>query len=412
MAYGDYEGDTDLREAWYAFCEQLKRAGDRVFKDVNPPTALQRSDGFRYLTQNLGQAFDLALETKNTGWPRIHPFCLPTRKLGSDNADLVYLQAWIDGKSVYRISGNRGTARFWSITVQGPRGEGALHEPFGDTPEVNITREQLRTEWDGSFVLYIGGERQGPNWLPTTPGTRKLFCRQCFDHWDEQAAAYRIERVDMDGPRPMPDDVEMIQAMSWAGEFVYNAVDYWPDFLWSKGVLCNPQAINRFDSSRIRVQDKAWTEEEEREDALRGRVLVQMHWALQPDEALIAEFENFDAFWMFTNEGIFGNSMDYQYRPVSYTPSRTAVDDDGRIRLILAHRDPGYWNWVDTQEYGEGVLTFRNVLTRHVPDIATTVVKFDELDRHLPVSSRRASAEERLQEMWRRFHAIQRRYRI
>ena len=75
-------------------------AGDLVFKDLNPGTALQRVDGFRYLTQNLSQAFDLALETRNTKYPAFQVFCSPTRKLGSDNADCIYIQAWIDGDSV------------------------------------------------------------------------------------------------------------------------------------------------------------------------------------------------------------------------------------------------------------------------------------------------------------------------
>ena len=34
-----------------------------------------------------------------------------------------------------------------------------------------------------------------------------------------------------------------------------------------------------------------------------------MRWALEPDDALILEFDAYDGFWMITNEAIFGNSM-------------------------------------------------------------------------------------------------------
>ena len=124
---------------------------------------LQRADAFRFLTQNLGQAFDLALETKDTRYPVMHAFCTPIRKLGGDCADFAYQQAWIDGESVYRISGNRGTARFLNFTVQGPRPDGphVLHEPFGDIPEANLFGHQLHEEPDGSFELYVG---QGRGW--------------------------------------------------------------------------------------------------------------------------------------------------------------------------------------------------------------------------------------------------------
>lgn len=124
MAFGDTAEDAGLRAAWHEFCDRLKAAGDLAFKDTSPADPLQRADAFRYLTQNLGQAYDLALETKNPRYPAIHPFCGPARKLGGDNADFVYLQAWIDGNSTYRIAGDRGTARFINFTVQGPHRTG------------------------------------------------------------------------------------------------------------------------------------------------------------------------------------------------------------------------------------------------------------------------------------------------
>src|SRR5262245_40590024 len=123
MAFGDSPVDQPLREAWYDFCEQLKRSGDLVFKDYNPATDRQRSDAFRYLTQNLRQAVALSLETEDTKYPAIHSCCAPDRKLGMDNADFVYLQAWIDGESVYKITGNKGSARFMNFTVHGRRPE-------------------------------------------------------------------------------------------------------------------------------------------------------------------------------------------------------------------------------------------------------------------------------------------------
>ena len=121
MALGDGSDDVALNAAWDEFCDRLKAAGQRVFKDDNSALGVQRADGFRFLTQNLGQAFDLALETKDTRYPAIHMFCSPTRKLGGDCADFIYQQAWIDGESTYRIVGDRGTARFLNVTVQGPR---------------------------------------------------------------------------------------------------------------------------------------------------------------------------------------------------------------------------------------------------------------------------------------------------
>jgi hypothetical protein len=419
MGYGDSPFDEDLKEAWDRLCDRLRAAGDLVFKDVNPATELQRADGFRYLTQNLSQAFDLALETKDTRYPALHVFCSPTRKLGSDNADCIYMQAWIDGESIYKLSGKKGTARMWNISVQGPRSPTAygsaasrtLHEPFGDTPEANLFGHELVTHGDGSFELYIGGERQGQNWLPTTKGSRKIFLRQYFDRWDEEAAELSIERVGMDAPRPVPTAAQMIEAIQWAGNFVYDALDFWPEWVWELRDQIDPAAINQFRGRNL-APDKPWSAEAEAMDQRRGRLITMMRWALSADEALILEFDAYDGFWMLTSEAIFGNSMDYLYRPVSYTPSRTAVDSDGVIRLVLAKDDPGFSNWIDNQGYAAGVLTFRNVQSRHVPDLRTRVVKAIDVARHLAPDSKRSSREERVAELRARFDAIRRRYRI
>jgi hypothetical protein len=100
MAFGDSPCDAELQADWEAFCDRLKSAGRCVFKDENASNELQRVDGFRYLTQNLSQAFDLAVETKDTRYPALLAFCSPTRKLGSDNADCVYQQAHRPGGAV------------------------------------------------------------------------------------------------------------------------------------------------------------------------------------------------------------------------------------------------------------------------------------------------------------------------
>jgi len=408
MAFGDGPDDEVLRAAWRLFCERLQAAGDRVFKDYNPPTPLHRADAFRFLTQNLGQAFDLALETRDTRFPVIHAFSTPFCKLGSDCADFLYQQAWIDGESVYRISGNRGSARFLNFTVQGPRPERqpgtgwpSLHEPFGDIPEANLFGHQLQTEPDGGFELYLGAERRGPNWLPTTATTRKLFIRQGFDRWTEMPARLRIERIDMAAPRPLPGPQIVAEAMDWAGRFMTGLMDDWPDhpYRYSGGVV-NPATVNAFPSA---------PQSDGASDRRRGRAVAHMCWQLARDEALIVEFDSHDGFWSVTNMGVFFNSMDYLYRPVSYTPSRTRVDGDGKVRLILCHEDPGYHNWIDTQGFERGNLTYRNLLSEAQTTFGTRLLARAQLASALPPDTARVTPEQRLQQLRDRFDGVLRR---
>ncbi|MBO0677300.1 DUF1214 domain-containing protein [Mycolicibacterium sp. S2-37] len=402
MVFGDGADDADLAAAWNEFCDRLKAAGAQVFKDHNATSGVQRADGFRFLTQNLGQAFDLALETADTRYPMVHPFCTPLRKLGGDCADFTYHQAWIDGQHTYRITGNRGTAPFFNITVQGPRpaGPGVLHEPFGDVPEANLFGHQLTTGPDGDLELYIGGPPRETNWLPTTSGSRKLFIRQGFDGWDERPAELRIERIGMDSPRPVLSAADMVAAVGWAGEFVTGLMADWPEFPFTHGGV-DPHRPNTFPHAGAGAGDDK-----------RGRAAANMYWELADDEALIIDFKAHEGLWMLTNMGVFFTSMDFLYRPVSYTPSRTAVDTDGRIRIVLAHDDPGCHNWMDTQGFTRGNVTYRHMLGGQPAALNTTVVNRADLASALPIDTATVTPQQRTTQLWERFDGIRRRYRL
>lgn len=410
MAFGDSDVDTPLLSAWQQFCRQLEAAGERVFKDHNPATEIHRADAFRFLTQNVGQAFDLALETRDSRYPMIHPFCTPTRKLGGDAADFTYHQAWIDGQSCYRVSGERGTARFINFTVQGERPERqpgtdipSLHDPFGDIPEANLFGHQLEVDDDGRFELYIGGPQRDGNWLPTTDKTRKLFIRQGFDDWSERPAALSIERLDMTEPKPVMQADTLIEAMSWAGEFVEAVMTDWPDHPYQYSPFVDPAGVNCFPPDPAAAAGE--------DDQKRGRAVANLCWQLGPDEALIIEFAPPDSFWMVSAMGVFFNSLDFMYRPVSYTPARTAVDGDGKVRIVVCQRDPGYHNWLDSQGFERGNICYRNLLSTATAEFSTQVVSMTALPALL-TQARRVSAEERRQQMQQRFDSIRRRYRI
>jgi len=410
MAFGDGPADEELEEAWTRFCDRLKDAGRQAFKDANPAAPVLRADAFRFLTQNLGQAFDLALETKDPAYPQLHPFCTPTRKLGGDVADFTYRQAWIDGAHAYRLTGRKGSARWLNLTVQGPRPElipgtdwPSLHEPFGDIPEANILGSQIEVGPDGIFELIVGGDPRERNWLPTTAGSRKLFVREAFDAWGETPTTLTIERIGMEAPRPLPDPARMVEAFDWAGAFVTGLMRDWPEHSWatSRGV-CDPEQRNTFPGASA---NDAF-------DAKRGRMAAHMIWRLAPDEALIVEMGAHDGFWIFGMGGAFVGSMDFLHRPVSYTPARTRVDADGVVRLVLAHDDPGVYNWLDTQGFSDGNLTYRNLLSQNPATFRTKLVKRRDLDASLPEDTARVTPARRAAMLLERYRAIKLRYGI
>ncbi|MDT5075247.1 MAG: hypothetical protein QOH82_4567, partial [Mycobacterium sp.] len=316
---------------------------------------------------------------------------------------------WIDGDHAYRISGKRGTARWLNITVQGPRPEcipgtnwPSLHEPFGDVPETNIFGHQIKARPDGTFDLYVGGTERTENWLPTTPGSRKLFIREAFDAWFETPTTLSIERIGMDGPRPIPAPERIVEAMAWAGEFLTGAMHDWPEHSWSYSHgVCDPTFVNQFPPDRTAASD---------DDAKRGRMAAHMIWELKPDEALIVEMDNHDGFWIFGMGNVFAASTDFLHRPVSYTPARTTVDNDDVVRLVIAHDDPGVHNWLDTQGFSNGNLTYRNLMSRNAAHFRTRLVKRSELLDALPSDTAMVSRDARRIQMLDRYHSVKLRY--
>lgn len=411
MAYGDGPADEALRAAWNHFCDQLREAGTLAFKDANPASPLHRADAFRFLTQNLGQAFPLALETADPAYPLIHYFTHPTMKLGGDVCDFTYRQAWISGEHTYRITGRKGTARWFNLTVQGPKPAkipgtdfAPLHEPFGDVPERNILGSQIEADADGNFELFIGGPERSKNWLPTTPGSRKLFIREAFDGWYETPTTLTIERVGMDAPKPLPSADRMAAAFGWAGDFVTGLMRDWPEHSWAtSGGVVDPGQPNAFPADR-----SANTAD----DAKRGRMAANMIWRLAPDEALIVEMDWHDGFWLFGMGGVFVGSLDFLYRPVSYSPARTKVDADGVVRFVIAHDDPLVHNWLDTQGFSEGNLGYRNLMSQNPATFRTRLVKRADLMAHLPPGTAMVTREERAAQLIDRYRSIKLRFGI
>jgi hypothetical protein len=113
---------------------------------------------------------------------------------------------------------------------------------------------------------------------------------------------------------------------------------------------------------------------------------------------------------MITNLRAYYTSMDVLYRPVSYTPSRTATDSDGKVRLVLAHDDPGVYNWVDTQGFERGNLTYRHMLEGEPAALSTRLVSRAELDDVLPPDTKRVNASERTALLWERFNGVRARF--
>ena len=81
------------------------------------------------------------------------------------------------------------------------------------------------------------------------------------------------------------------------------------------------------------------------------------------------------ALWNF-----FLQTYDYAHRPTSLNRKQTVLEKDGSYRMVVAHKDPGVPNWIDTEGRGIGFIYWRFLLPQTQPERpATEVVKLSDL---------------------------------
>ena len=104
------------------------------------------------------------------------------------------------------------------------------------------------------------------------------------------------------------------------------------------------------------------------------------YWELSPDEALVIEVTPPECdYWNFQLNNHWMESLDYRYYRIDVNHHGARTEDDGSVRLIVAHEDPGVGNWLDTAGHSRGTMCLRWIRADKHPQPTTRVVKQAEL---------------------------------
>ena len=78
-------------------------------------------------------------------------------------------------------------------------------------------------------------------------------------------------------------------------------------------------------------------------------------WQLAPDEALLVEVAPPQGlYWSYSLGNPWWETIDYGAHQSSLNGHQASVDDDGTLRVVIAHEDPGVANWLDTAGHSAG----------------------------------------------------------
>jgi hypothetical protein len=104
---------------------------------------------------------------------------------------------------------------------------------------------------------------------------------------------------------------------------------------------------------------------------------------LAPDEALVIEGRSPPCtYWGVQLWNRFMQSLDHRYHRVSVNHEQATLAADGSFRVVVAHRDPGVPDWLDTAGHGEGLVFCRWLQAAGPPEQPrSTVVPLGDLHR-------------------------------
>lgn len=352
-------------QAWEAFCDALKRAGQQIQRPEAPADALDRAEGYRYLTRLLRIALEMHVESADRDFPSFYQPSHETAKIGADNPDNLYLRAELNGEHDYRITGARGTVDYLGFGTQA----GGYEKDGRNEPTGYLDSRQLQVDADGRFEIILSATKQPGNWLPMSKDTRTVIVRQTFlDRQAERPATVTIERVNADAaPQPL-DPQALTQGLASAAGFVEGTARLFAD--WAESYQSAPNQLPPANQALCQ--------------AVGGDPNIfyyHGYFELADDEALVIDVARIPECqtWNLQVNNYWMESLDYRYHRIHVNKHNAVPNADGSVRIVLAHTDPGMPNWLTTAGHHKGTLCFRWVGAKEHVHPQVTVVKTGDL---------------------------------
>lgn len=232
---------------------------------------------------------------------------------------------------------------------------------------------------DGSFTITVDDSpaHDRPNHIQTKPGADFIMVRDALGDWTGQSAnSLEVARLDPDDvAKPEPDMAAHAAKIAIQGL-------YYTYYCTQSGAGQEPNNIRPpMSSAAFGGMATQW--------GTKGNL------NLAADQALIVRSNAAGAqFRNLTLTDAFHMSIEYWQRTSSFNHKQMAADEDGDFTFVIAHRDPGIHNWIDTgglrrTMFGQRWQAFDRSGEHDDPWMTVREVNFDQLESELPGGVRR-----------------------
>lgn len=384
----------ELDAAWSVYADRIKSAGEMIVGAGFPEDLRLRSEGYRYVGRLSAQAHQLFIEFADTSRPTLFARGGDITAYGATNVDNNNSRCMVDPSGVYRVTGNVAGALELIMSVY--EGEFVFGKP-GVLAEICLA--DLNIGEDGQLDLQVGGTEREHNWMPLGPDATYFGVRQFISDWENDPIAdLGIERIDVVPPVDNLSSAGLIAALDRAATWVEANVRVW-NLYSNEAVKRTP--TNRFDPPKY----------------AEGGAVNMLHggcrWSLEPEQALVITLDPGGAkYWSIQNYVLHWlQPLDFVDRVTSLNQAQSHVSEDGLVRFVLSHRDPGVHNWLDTSGLPEGLCSGRWVRPGGDPAVSAQLVDLADVRDALPTSTPTFGQDERMEQVAARRRGANRRFR-
>lgn len=392
-----------MQDAWQTYHNELNGFREWMLAQPYSKHPMVRAQA-EYLAQQMPGVAFMYYGASHTGYPLIRgdSFFTPLMyNWGFPNPDFVYRYVFLDGARSYRIWGKLGTARVFNDIHLFTSFWGSK-EPSSATQHFSIFDYAGS---DDSFEIFLGPDVSADKGIRLNPEHHGVFLamREAFVDWNETRMDISIELLGDAGDPIVFDEAEMTERALSSARFVGYKRTFL-EFSWKialgDGVWHQFKQVPHVAASSDEV------------GANPAAHYLYLPYDFTEDEALVVEMVPPKCtYWGTQMMDIWLQTNDYSFHQSSLNNAQSVVDDDGVLRLVIAHRDPGVPNWVDTVTPAPGILVYRVYEAQH--EVAVPTVKrvaLADVRKEVPANTTVVTPEQRDVQLKARAHASLGRY--
>lgn len=266
-------------------------------------------------------------------------------------------------------------------------------------PTAALQARAIELSDDGSFIINIDSSTDNgrKNHLQLGPDTVAVLIRDTLADWSHQRPnSVHVSASNNDTINKQSKDIEPINNV--ASQILASArstLGFLEQMVWQ-------QPANELQTFERTV-----------ENGMPGGVFAIGRFSLKADEVLLITVAPQSADYISVQiSDLWMRSASYDKRSTSLNNQQAVANSDGSISFIVSRQDPGYQNWLDTNNMNDGLVMVRWELLKQPADVANALrqirqLPMSELDAFLSNTQAKLKPSQRRHQLEQRYKSYQ-----